>query len=156
MPPSIPTPPEPFHSDADVSVPSINQDARAGTAGVQLGSLKSFTREAVWVWPGSGDPLPISLPFCHRFITQNQVGNRAIKFCDFCAASVMGSPRSVLGHLLCTCSRPWPSPQGSRPSASGNGAAAQQDLVAPIYMLISTASFPATATRQESGKQHPP
>lgn len=83
-------------------------------------------------------------PILPKVCNTKQVENRMIKLCDFCAASVMGSPWSVLGHLLHPQSSPSPHPVLLCPEHQGRGA--HEDLLTLIYMLISTSSFQLTAT----------
>lgn len=161
VPFGILTSPDLFYSNADATLGRINQNTKQSMEGeVQLLYMQSFTRKTVWVWMKSWDPSAISVPFCHRFITLKKVENTVIKLCDFCAASVTGSLWSVLWHLLHTVHlqqalslTPVLLSLCSEHQGRGStfGAAAQQNLLAPIYMLISM-SFQVTATWQEFRK----
>lgn len=62
-------------------------------------------------------------PILPKVYNSKQVENRVIKLCDFCAASVMASPWSALGHLLC--------PEQQCRGAHGH-------LLTLIYLLIPT------------------
>lgn len=59
-----------------------------------------FPREMIWILVGPMRYNNHFTPILPQVCNTKQVENRLIKLCDFCASSVMGSPWSVLGHLL--------------------------------------------------------